>query len=171
MAIKLAERAVAAVAALYTSAMPAVIAIIDTDRGDFSLPQATNPDVYTYRLRERGTHASSVLVEVFDEGGIAFDNPYNDAANNRAVYALTVNAMVTVFNNASWTEAQMNLIRHRYGSALKTLIGQNFELADNDDATQIATVQGIETTTAGEQGIEVVTATAEIEVKCEECVA
>lgn len=138
MVVKLSERPIDAVTALYQSDLATELAAIVADRGD-----AVTLDAPTAFVKhERAEVSGPNTLEVYD-GGYEFQNPYSDADAERATYAIPIYVRATVFNRDNADAAKMALRRRRYQAALFNVVNKTPSVDATDDAIHIGVVAGV----------------------------
>lgn len=141
VAVKLSERAVDAVVALYQAQLPGELSAIVTERADgITLEAPTNSDYYKREKVEVAT--GQTHIEVFD-GGFEFENPYSDADAQRAVYVIPLTVRLTYSRRDGANADTMELRRRRFQAALFNVVNKNRHIDASDDAVQIGVVTGV----------------------------
>jgi len=170
MAVKLAERGVAAVIAILQSDLATELAAIDTERGDSITMDAPAAGTY-YHYPRAAIQGATCHVEVFEEE-FEFTEPYSDAAHQRATYELPITIRLTHFNRANYSIEDMVTRSRRYGAGVFNVINKNHTLGGTDDAIQVAVVQRVQAQwiTEGEPADKIVKTvdTVQVLLRCEE---
>jgi len=170
VAVKLAERGVNAVVSCLQTYLATELTAIDTDRAD-GITMAAPANANYYKRPKAEITGATAHVEVF-EGGYEFRNPYVDSGDSRAVYDLPVTVRVTYFNRSGDTRDKMCIRMRRYSAGVFNAISKHSELADSDDATQIAGINSVtppwESITETEPGTFKGSITLQLTVRCEE---
>ncbi len=171
MAIKLAERGVDAVAAMLLSKLSAELSAIETDRGDSITLEVPTAAQYFKRPKaeiQGGTTAAHV--EVY-ESTFTLEQPYSDAAVQRATFELPLTVRLTYFNRLGHTPAVMNNQMRRYAAGLYNCFIRNYQLDDADDSTQwgyVTSVIPFVDVNPDTDAVRKVSVTLNVIVKCEE---
>jgi hypothetical protein len=170
MAVKLAERGVDAVVLCLQTYLAAELLAIDTDRAD-GITMVAPANTGYYRRPKVEIAGATSHVEVF-EGGYEFGNPYVDSGDGRAVYDLPVTVRLTYFNRSGADRAEMCTRMRRYSAGVFNAISKHSDLADTDDATQIAVVNSVtppwESISEADPGTFKGQITLQLTVRCEE---
>jgi len=170
VAIKLAERGVDAVAAMLLAQMATELTAIETQRGDGITLEV--PTAAQYYKRPHGPFGGTTAahIEVYEESYV-FDNPYSDAAVQRAAYELPLIVRLTYFNRVAKDKQFMVTQIRRYAAAMFNCFIRNYDLSDTDDSTKWAWVRSVDADTDSSEdgsGVQKITATLKVTVKCEE---
>lgn len=173
MAIKLAERGVAAVVTLMKANFGTELAAIDTERADgITMDVPAAGDYYDYPKVEIA--GDTVKVEVFEQEFESIDF-YSDADAARAVYHLPVTIRVTHFNRANHSPANMVKRSRRYATGVYNVFVQTPKVDAADASIQIGSIQSTAPVweTDGEDTSKIVATriTLTADLRCEESYA
>jgi len=141
VAVKLAERAVAAIAALLLAKLGAQLTAIDTDRSDTITTAGTTTTYYEYP--KAVISGGQTHIEVFEDG-FDFLTPYSDPGAQRAAYTIPLTVRVTFFNRDQDTEAKFVTRARRLATGVFNVINKNPTLAVADAAIKLVVVMGVE---------------------------
>jgi len=167
--VQLAERGVGAIVTKLQATLDTELTAIDTDRADGITMAGTSTAYYDYPVPAIG--GGETHIEVF-ENAFEFDNPYSDAASNRATYRIPITVRVTFFNRNADTQATFLKRARRHATGVFNVINKNPDLGGTDSSVKIVGVTGIEPQwdTDGEDGTTIVKAitTIQLSMLCEE---
>lgn len=140
MAVKLAELAVGAIATHLAAELETELAAIDTNRADSITTAGTTTSYYQHPkdvIAGGETH-----IEIF-ESAFEFTNPFSDAYESRAIYALPVTVRVTFFNRNADTEGNFVTRARRLVTGVFNAINKAPTLSDVDTAIQIVSIRAV----------------------------